>query len=65
MCLNDRLQPELNDSCGWETLITVAKIFSISDKVVYLGKFSVNTNILQVRMVCRDLENFGRSERVS
>ena len=52
MCLNDRLQPELNDSCGWEKL--VAKIFSISDKVVYLGKFSVNTNILQVRMVCRD-----------
>ena len=37
MCLNDRLQPELNDSCGWETLVTVAKIFSISDKVVYLG----------------------------
>ena len=64
MCLNDRLQPELNDSgCGWEKL--VAKIFSISDKVVYLGKFSVNTNILQVRMVCRDLENFGRSKRVS
>ena len=63
MCLNDRLQPELNDSCGWEKL--VAKIFSISDKVVYLGKFSVNTNILQVRMVCRDLKNFGRSERVS
>ena len=54
MCLNDRLQPELNDSCGWEKLVTVAKIFSISDKVVYLGKFSVNTNILQVRMVCRD-----------
>ena len=65
MCLNDRIQPELNDSCGWEKLVTVAKIFSISDKVVYLGKFSVNINILQVRMVCRDLENFGRSERVS
>ena len=54
MCLNDRLQPELNDSCGWEKLVTVAKIFSISDKVVYSGKFSVNTNILQVQMVCRD-----------
>ena len=65
MCLNDRLQPELNDSCGWEKLVTVAKIFSISDKVVYSGKFPVNTNICGVRMVCRDLENFGRSERVS
>ena len=35
--------------------------FRTSDKVVYLDKFSDINNILQVRMVCHDLTNFGRS----
>ena len=34
-------------------------VISPSKKVVYLDKFSVITNILQVWMVCRDLTNFG------
>ena len=34
-------------------------------KVVYLDKFSVITNILQVWMVCRDLTNFGWSSNSS
>ena len=33
--------------------------FHTSKKVVYLDKFSVITNILQVWMVCCDLTNFG------
>ena len=35
------------------------RVFRTSDKVIYLDKFSVITSILQVRMVCRDLTNFG------
>ena len=38
--------------------------FRISEKVVYFDKFSVITNILQVRMVFRDLKNFGRSGQI-
>ena len=29
-----------------------------------LGQISVNTNILQMQMVCRDLTNFGRSGQI-
>ena len=32
-----------------------------SKKFVYLVKIAVIANVLQVRMVCRDLTNFGRS----
>ena len=34
------------------------------EKVVCLDKISVTTNRLQVRMVCRDLTNFGRSGQI-
>ena len=37
--------------------------FHTSDKIVYLDIFSVITNILQVRMVCRDSSNSGRSRQ--
>jgi len=35
-----------------------------SKKVVHLDKFSVITDTLQVRMVCHDLTNFGRSRQI-
>ena len=35
-----------------------------SKKVVYLDKFSVITNALEVRTVCRDLTNFVRSGQI-
>ena len=31
-------------------------------KVVYFDKFSVITDIFQLRMVCRDLTNFGQAD---
>ena len=38
--------------------------FRTSDKIIYLDKFSVITNTLQVRMVCRDLTIFCRSGQI-
>ena len=35
-----------------------------SRKFVHLDKISVLTNVLQVRMVCRDLKKFGRSGKI-
>ena len=34
------------------------------EKVVCLDKISVTTNRLQVRIICRDLTNFGRSGQI-
>ena len=47
--------------CSFESVLGP---FHTGDKVVYLDKFFVIANILQVQMVCPDLTNFDRGRQI-
>ena len=45
-------------------MVSCLRPIRTSDKSVYLDKFSVITNTLRMRMVCRNLTTFCRSGQI-